>query len=146
VTAASSKELLRAGVVTSSQIEQNWPITANAEAWDFNDLTCSSITKIRLIALNVTTPSGVYRGTFARVVGPGRDQVDPDLSRLTVEKGYNERFNGTLRSEVLNTEWFSTTDQAQIVINQWLRQYNHVRPHQALCMRSPVPEAIYRNV
>jgi putative transposase len=62
------------------------------------------------------------------------------------ENGYNERFNGTLRNEVLNTEWFSTTDQAQIVINQWLRQYNHVRPHQSLGMRPPVPETIYRNV
>jgi len=57
-----------------------------------------------------------------------------------------ERFIGTLRNEVLNTEWFSTTDQAQIVINQWLRQYNHVRPHQTLGMRPPVPETIYRNV
>ncbi|MGI9509017.1 MAG: integrase core domain-containing protein, partial [Geminicoccaceae bacterium] len=61
------------------------------------------------------------------------------------ENGYNERFNGTLRNEVLNTTWFSTTQQAQIVINQWLRQYNHVRPHQALGMRPPVPETIQRN-
>ena len=30
----------------------------------------------------------------------------------------------------------------QIVINQWLRQFNHVRPHQALGMRPPVPETI----
>lgn len=58
------------------------------------------------------------------------------------ENGYNERFNGTLRSEVLNTEWFATTRQAQIVIDQWLRQYNHIRPHQALNMRAPVPETI----
>jgi transposase InsO family protein len=58
------------------------------------------------------------------------------------ENGYNERFNGTLRREVLNAEWFSTTRQAQTVINQWLRQYNHVRPHEALGMRPPVPETI----
>ena len=58
------------------------------------------------------------------------------------ENGYNERFNGTLRKEVLNTQWFATTKQAQTVINQWLRQYNHIRPHQALNMRAPVPETI----
>jgi len=58
------------------------------------------------------------------------------------ENGYNERFNGTLRREVLNAEWFSTTRQAQIVINQWLRQYNNIRPHHALAMRPPVPETI----
>jgi len=61
------------------------------------------------------------------------------------ENGYNERFNGTLRKEVLNVEWFATTQQAQIVINQWLRQYNHVRPHQALNMRPPVPETRLRS-
>jgi hypothetical protein len=44
------------GVVTLSQIEQNWPMIANAEAWGFNDLARCSIAEIRLIALNVTTP------------------------------------------------------------------------------------------
>lgn len=58
------------------------------------------------------------------------------------ENGYNERFNGTLRTEVLNAEWFSTIRQAQTVINKWLRQYNHIRPHQALNMRPPVPETL----
>ncbi|NQZ71742.1 MAG: transposase [Dinoroseobacter sp.] len=31
---------------------------------------------------------------------------------------------------------------AQIVINHWLKQYNHTRPHQALNTRPPVPETI----
>jgi putative transposase len=61
------------------------------------------------------------------------------------ENGYNERFNGTLRREVLNAEWFTTIDQARIVINQWLRQYNNIRPHQALNMRPPVPETLHRS-
>ena len=61
------------------------------------------------------------------------------------ENGYNERFNGTLRREVLNAEWFGTTRQAQTVINQWLKQYNQIRPHQALRMRPPVPETILEN-
>jgi len=58
------------------------------------------------------------------------------------ENGYNERFNGTLRREVLNAEWFSSIRQAQVVIGIWLKQYNHVRPHQALKMRPPVPETL----
>ncbi len=60
------------------------------------------------------------------------------------ENGYNERYTGILRREVLNTEWFATTRQARVVINQWLRQYNHARPHEALSMRAPVPETIRR--
>ncbi|WP_170529455.1 integrase core domain-containing protein [Ruegeria arenilitoris] len=36
-----------------------------------------------------------------------------------------------MRREVLNSERFTTTKQAQIVINHWLKQYNYTRPHQA---------------
>ena len=58
------------------------------------------------------------------------------------ENGYNERFNGTLRQEVLNAEWFYSTRQAQTAINIWLRQYNQIRPHHALNMRPPAPETL----
>jgi putative transposase len=58
------------------------------------------------------------------------------------ENGYNKRFNGTLRREVLNAEWFTTTGQAQIVINHWIKQNKRTRPHQALNMRPPVPETL----
>lgn len=52
------------------------------------------------------------------------------------EKGYNERFNGTLRREVLNAEWFTTTRQAQTIINQWLRGYLelHRRLHRQIAL------------
>ena len=58
------------------------------------------------------------------------------------ENGYNERFNGTLRHEVLNPEVFYSLDEAQAVIAQWIHQYNHIRPHQSLDHRPPVPETI----
>ena len=58
------------------------------------------------------------------------------------ENGYNKCFNGTLRKEVLNAEWFHTTRQAQVVINVWLRQYNQIRPHHALNMRPHAPETL----
>jgi len=58
------------------------------------------------------------------------------------ENGYNERFNGTLRHEVLNAEWFTSVRQAQTVINMWLKEYNHIRPHQSLNMRPPIPETL----
>ncbi|MCB1507072.1 MAG: integrase core domain-containing protein [Hyphomicrobiaceae bacterium] len=32
--------------------------------------------------------------------------------------------------------------QAQVAINAWLKQHNHIRPHHALGMRPPVPEMI----
>jgi len=58
------------------------------------------------------------------------------------ENGYNERFNGVLRQEVLNAEWFHSVKQARVAINTWLKEYNHIRPHHALAMRPPVPETL----
>ena len=58
------------------------------------------------------------------------------------ENGYNERFHGTPKQEVLDAEWFHNTKKAQVGINVWLRQYNQIRPHHALGMRPPVPETL----
>ena len=77
--------------------------------------------------------------TWLRRVGIKSIQIYPGSPW---ENGYNERFNGTLRREVLNAEWFTSVDQVRVVINQWLRQYNQTRPHQALNMRPPVPETL----
>ena len=59
----------------------------------------------------------------------------------TWENGYNESFNGKLRDELLNTEIFYTLKEAQVLIEQWRRHYNEVRPHSALGYRPPAPVA-----
>ena len=41
-----------------------------------------------------------------------------------------------------DAEWFTSIKQAQVVIKAWLKQYNHIRSHQALNMRPPVPETL----
>ena len=56
------------------------------------------------------------------------------------ENGYIEFFNGKLRDELLNGEIFDTLTEAQVLIERWRRQYNHIRPHSALGYRSPAPE------
>lgn len=58
------------------------------------------------------------------------------------ENGYIESFNGKLRDELLNREIFTTLTEASILIEEWRREYNHVRPHSALDYRAPAPEAI----
>ena len=57
------------------------------------------------------------------------------------ENGYNESFNGKLRDELLNTEIFYTLKEAQVLIEQWRRHYNEVRPHSSLGYRPPAPVA-----
>lgn len=58
------------------------------------------------------------------------------------ENGYCESFNGKFRDELLNGEIFYTLREAQVVIEQWRRHYNTVRPHSALNYKPPAPEAI----
>ncbi|MDP6680655.1 MAG: IS3 family transposase [Pelagibacteraceae bacterium] len=58
------------------------------------------------------------------------------------ENGYCESFNARFRDECLNGEIFYTLKEAQIIIEQWRRHYNTVRPHSALGYRPPAPETI----
>jgi putative transposase len=61
------------------------------------------------------------------------------------ENGYCESFNGKFRDELLNGEIFYSLREAQVVIEQWRRHYNTVRPHSALNYRPPAPEAVLPN-
>ena len=56
------------------------------------------------------------------------------------ENGYVESFNSKLRDELLNGEVFTTLTEARILIEQWRREYNHIRPHSSLGYRPPAPE------
>jgi transposase InsO family protein len=58
------------------------------------------------------------------------------------ENGYIESFNGRLRDELLNGEIFTTLLEAKVLIENWRRHYNTVRPHSALGYRPPGPEAV----
>ena len=58
------------------------------------------------------------------------------------ENGYNESFNGKLRDELLNGEIFYSLAQAAVLVEQWRREYNTVRPHSACGGFPPAPEAI----
>jgi putative transposase len=54
-----------------------------------------------------------------------------------VENGFIESFNGRLRDECLNVEWFSSLDDAREKLAKFRANYNHHRPHSALGDRTP---------
>lgn len=58
------------------------------------------------------------------------------------ENGYIESFNGRLRDEFLNGEFFYTLEEAKVLIERWRREYNTVRPHGSLGWKPPAPEGI----
>jgi transposase InsO family protein len=57
------------------------------------------------------------------------------------ENGYCESFNSKLRDELLNGEIFYTLQEAKVIIENWRRHYNTIRPHSSLGYRPPAPEA-----
>lgn len=58
------------------------------------------------------------------------------------ENGYIESFNGKLRNELLNGEIFTTLLEAKVLIENWRREYNEIRPHSSLGYRPPAPRVI----
>jgi len=54
------------------------------------------------------------------------------------QNGSNELFNGKFLDKCLIMEWFRNRIDAKIVIEQFRRQYNEVRPHSSLGQLTPV--------
>ena len=54
-----------------------------------------------------------------------------------VENAYIESFNGRLRDECLNENWFLSVEHARRVVEEWRIDYNTARPHSSLGNLSP---------
>ncbi len=67
------------------------------------------------------------RGVKLNFIRPGKP----------VENAFAESFNGRLRDECLNINWFMSIKHAREVIESWRQDYNQVRPHSSLKGRSP---------
>lgn len=57
------------------------------------------------------------------------------------QNGFLESFHDKLRSECLNREWFLSTRQAKVLIEQWRHFYNEERPHSSLGYQPPAKVA-----
>ena len=53
------------------------------------------------------------------------------------DNAFIESFNGTLRRECLNTQWFLSVAEAQAQLQAWRDEYNVSRPHRALHDQTP---------
>jgi putative transposase len=54
-----------------------------------------------------------------------------------MQNGYIESFNGKLRDECLNENWFLNLQNARQIIEKWRLDYNLIRPHTSLKGLSP---------
>jgi putative transposase len=54
------------------------------------------------------------------------------------QNGTNENFNGKFRDECLAMHWFKNRRHAKVLIEQWRKHYNSVRPHSSLGYQTPI--------
>ena len=61
------------------------------------------------------------------------------LSRpgTSTDNAHIESFNGSLREECLNTNWFMSLEDAKEKLERWRNDYNEYRPHSALTYLPP---------
>src|SRR6266404_9813209 len=67
------------------------------------------------------------RGVRLQFIQPGKP----------VQNAYVESFNGRLRDECLNANWFTSLSDARRKIEEWRQDYNQERPHSSLGYLSP---------
>ncbi|WP_032924780.1 integrase core domain-containing protein, partial [Leptospira santarosai] len=48
------------------------------------------------------------------------------------ENAFIESFNGKMRNECLNENWFKNLEDAQHIVEDWRNFYNSERPHSSL--------------
>lgn len=66
-------------------------------------------------------------GVKLRFIDPGKP----------MQNAIVESFNGKLRDECLNEQWFTNIFDAKKTIEEWRTYFNHVRPHSALGNLTP---------
>jgi putative transposase len=71
------------------------------------------------------------RGVQLHFIRPGKP----------IENAFAESFNGKMRDECLNENWFADLGEARTKIGLWRIDYNEVRPHSALGNRTPTEYA-----
>jgi putative transposase len=54
------------------------------------------------------------------------------------QNAYIERLNGSIRRELLNAYIFHSLREVRLKAEEWMEDYNHRRPHQALAFNTPV--------
>ena len=54
------------------------------------------------------------------------------------QNGSNESFNGKFRDECLSMQWFKSRVDAKVMIEEFRRQFNEVRPHSSLGQLTPL--------
>jgi putative transposase len=117
--------LLEAGrSISGAQVAEALQRVIESEGAAPESITCDNGSEFTGRALEAWA---MKHGVQLMFIRPGRP----------VENGFIESFNGRLRDEFLNVEWFASLEEARKKLTAWRYHYNHQRPHSALQDRTP---------
>lgn len=99
------------------------------ERWsiDFVSDCVSSGKVIRILTIGALAAWSEERRVRLEFIQPGKP----------VQNAYLESFNGRLRDECLNANWFTSLSDAKRKIESWRQDYNQQRPHSSLNYQPP---------
>ena len=82
-------------------------------------------------AMSSAGPEFVSKALLSWIVtqGIGTALIEPGKPW---QNGVAESFNGKVRDECLSLEWFRSRAEAKVLIEEWRRHFNEVRPHSSL--------------
>src|SRR4051812_1852195 len=81
--------------------------------------------------------AGVYEQTLPGLVRGTGNHGRSHPAGKPMQNGHVESFNGRLRDEYLNANWFVNLADAKRTIESWRVEYNAERPHSSLDYRTP---------
>jgi putative transposase len=81
-------------------------------------------------------PEFVSRAVLRWLTGANIDTAHIDPGKPW-QNGSNESFNGKFRDECLSMQWFKNRIDAKILIEEFRREFNEVRPHSSLGQLTP---------
>jgi len=70
----------------------------------------------------------IGKGVTLKFIAPGKP----------TQNAFVESFNGTMREDCLNSNWFGTIEEARSVIENWREEHNGFRPHSSLKGMTPL--------
>jgi len=79
----------------------------------------------------------IHRRQLARLAGRAGRQDGVHREGSPQQNPFVERFNGTMRDELLNGEEFDSLLEARVLIEAWIEEYNTLRPHRGRSMMTP---------
>ena len=115
-------------------LQEGWAVVKLA-----TPIALGMISGVLLTMIDAMMVAELGTDTTAAAVGAKTAYIEPGSPW---ENGYCESFNGRMRDELLNGEIFYSLREAQILIEEWRKHYNTMRPHSALGYRPPAPESI----